>query len=111
MEYKHKPITNEALRKKFKNQFELVSYAINLAENMIMTGRDPRVRIDTQNRAMQVLAEIFEGKDFLDPIVEQVKQEEKYAAAAKAIEAEQAAVAAPKVQPEKKRARKILLDS
>lgn len=107
MEHKHKSITNEALRKKFKNQFELVSYAISLAENMILSGRDSRVKTDTQNRALQVLAEIAEGKDHFEPIVDH-KKEEKYEAAARAIEAEQNASA--KAHPEKKRARKILVD-
>jgi DNA-directed RNA polymerase subunit omega len=31
-------LTNEKLRNKFANQFELVSYAIRLADNMIKTA-------------------------------------------------------------------------
>jgi len=63
--------TNEALAKKFnKSNFELVTYAIKLAENMIKTGRDARVKSDTQNRAMLILEEISEGKDHFDEIVE-----------------------------------------
>ena len=61
--------TNENLRKKFENQFKLVSYAISLAENMILTGREPRVKTDIQNRAMQVLAEIAAGKDQFEPFI------------------------------------------
>lgn len=61
-------LTNEKLSKKFKSQFELVNYAIKLAENMIRTGRDPRVKIDVQNRAMQILAEIANNKDQFDEI-------------------------------------------
>jgi DNA-directed RNA polymerase subunit omega len=70
-----KNITNEALKKKFKNQFELVSYAIALAENMILTGREPRVKTTSQNRAVQVLEEIAMGKDQLDPIPEHKNSE------------------------------------
>lgn len=73
MDYKY---TNEALRKKFKNQFELVSYAISLAENMILTGREPRIKTDLQNRAMQVLAEIAAGKDQFEPVIPEYKKPE-----------------------------------
>ena len=66
-------LTNESLNKKFKSQFDLVSYAIRLASNMIHTGRDARVRIDSQNRAMQVLAEIRNGEDRFDELI--VKEE------------------------------------
>ncbi|QLH35519.1 MAG: hypothetical protein HWD61_04675 [Parachlamydiaceae bacterium] len=65
--------TNEVLRKKFKNQFELVSYAISLAENMIITGREARVKTDIQNPAMQVLAEIAAGKDQFEPVIQAEK--------------------------------------
>ena len=58
------------MAKKFKNNFELVNYAIQLAENMIHTGRDARVKSDTQNRAMLILQEINEGKDLFDVIPE-----------------------------------------
>lgn len=62
-------LTNEKIRKKFASQFDLVNYAIRLAENMIQTGRDPRVKIDSHNRSMQVLSEIVSGKDTFDVIV------------------------------------------
>ncbi|MEI8365665.1 MAG: hypothetical protein WCF65_04520 [Parachlamydiaceae bacterium] len=61
-------LTNEKIRKKFVNQFDLVNYAIRLAENMIITGRDPRVKIDSQNRALQVLSEILNNKDKFDDV-------------------------------------------
>jgi hypothetical protein len=63
-------LTNEKISKKFKSQFELVNYAIKLAENMILSGREPRVKLDTQNHALQVVAEIMEGKDQLDDLSE-----------------------------------------
>lgn len=61
-------ITNEEINRKFKNQFELVNYAIKLAENMLRTGRDPRIKSDTQNRALQILEEIITGKDQFDEL-------------------------------------------
>lgn len=70
MEKKGHSLTNEELAKKFKSNFELVSYAIRLADNMIKTGRDARVKSDVQNRAMLVLEEINAGKDQFDQIPE-----------------------------------------
>lgn len=61
-------LTNEEITKQFKSNFELVNYAIKLAENMIKTGRDSRVKSDVKNRAMLILAEIHEGKDQFDDI-------------------------------------------
>lgn len=102
--------TNELLRKKFKNQFELVSYAISLAENMILSGREARVKTDMQNRAMQVLAEIAAGKDIFEPVIstEPKKYDEKSESFAAA--AENTAASAQKAPSERKRARKILAD-
>lgn len=68
-------LTNETIRKKFVSQFDLVNYAIRLAENMIRSGRDARVKIDTQSRAMQVLAEITTGKDQFDELIPSVSVE------------------------------------
>jgi DNA-directed RNA polymerase subunit omega len=68
----NKQFTNEELSKKFKNNFDLVNYAISLAENMIQSGRDPRVRrTEMQNRAMLILEEIKEGKDVFVEIPEE----------------------------------------
>jgi hypothetical protein len=69
-------LTTEDLKKKFTSQFELVNYAIRLAENMIKTGRGPRIKMDNQNRSLQVLAEISCGKDQFDEIVADVIVEE-----------------------------------
>lgn len=68
MEHK-KSLTTEELSKKFKNQFEMVNYAIKLAEGMIRTGRASRVETDSQNPAQQVLEEIVAGEDTLEDIV------------------------------------------
>jgi hypothetical protein len=68
-------LTNEELRGKFGNQFDLVNYAIRLADNMIKTGRGPRVKVDIDNPVIHVLAEIEAGKDQLDEIIEMPKAE------------------------------------
>ena len=70
-------LTNEDLKKKFgASNFELVNYAIKLAENMIKTSRDARVKSDMQNRALLVLEEIIEGKDQFDTVNETQKNGE-----------------------------------
>lgn len=61
-------LTNEDIKAKFRNNFDLVNYAIKLAENMIKTGREPRVKSEIQNRAMLILGEIQEGKDQFDEL-------------------------------------------
>lgn len=62
-------LTNEQLLKQFTSQFELVNYAIKLAENMVKTGRDTRIKINSQNKALQIVREIEEGKDQFDEII------------------------------------------
>lgn len=69
-------LTNQQISKKFTNQFDLVNYAILLCENMIKSGRAPRVKVDVDNPVVQILAEIEAGKDRLDDIVIEVKKEE-----------------------------------
>ena len=66
-------LTNEEVVRKFKSSFDLVNYAIALAENMIHTGRDARVKSDIQNRAMLILEEIHVGADKLDEINADIK--------------------------------------
>lgn len=66
-------LTNEQIKKKFKSQFELVGYAIKLAENMIQTGRGPRVKSDSQNVAIHILDEIKSGLDKFEDIPKEVK--------------------------------------
>lgn len=62
-------LTNEQIKKKFKSSFELVNYAIELAEEMIVSGREPRIRTDNmQNKAMLILDEIYAGRDRLEDI-------------------------------------------
>ncbi len=63
-------LTNEIFKNKFSSQFELVNYAIKIAANMIKSGRAPRVKIDSQSPALQILAEIAANKDVLEDIEE-----------------------------------------
>lgn len=60
---KKKPLTNESVKSKFRSQFELVNYAIKLAEQMIHSGRAPYVSIDNLNPAVLIIEEIEMGKD------------------------------------------------
>lgn len=60
-------LTNEAIKKRFDNQFDLVNYAIGVAKDMILAGRGPRIRTQTENPALQVLEEIVAGKDQFEP--------------------------------------------
>jgi len=34
----YKPLTTEQIRKKFKNNFDLCNFSINIARNMILSG-------------------------------------------------------------------------
>jgi DNA-directed RNA polymerase subunit omega len=71
-------LTNEQLLKRFKNQFELVRYAIKLAESEIKSGRDAYGPIDSDNVAHRVLSDIVAGQDFLieDEEEEEIIEEE-----------------------------------
>lgn len=69
-------LTNESLSGKFKSQFELVNYAIRLADNFIRSGRPLRVtRQDTQNPAALILEEITQGKDAFEEIPKEMHYE------------------------------------
>jgi hypothetical protein len=61
-------LTNEELGKEHANLFDLVNYAISLADNMIKSGREPRVKSDIMNRSHLILEEIKKGVDKLDDI-------------------------------------------
>jgi DNA-directed RNA polymerase subunit omega len=66
MDQRKKALTNEELRRRFTSQFDLVNYAIRLAENMVHTGRDTRIKTDVHSKAFQILQEIKEHKDRFD---------------------------------------------
>jgi len=56
-------LTNEKIKKRFDSQFEMVNYLINEAQKMIASGRAPRVDSDSDNPAVNVVAEVSAGKD------------------------------------------------
>ena len=104
-------LTNEKITKKFKSQFELVSYSIRLAENMILTGRDSRVKSDSQNRAMQILSEILNDKDRFDEIVEEIHEDVLAESAyMKKADERQSSQPASMKTTERKKSRKVLAD-
>jgi hypothetical protein len=55
-------MTGEILLSRFKNQFDLVRYAIKRAENRILSGHD-YAHPTSQNLASEILKEITEGKE------------------------------------------------
>lgn len=59
---KHEHLTNERLRNIFDNQFELVNYAIRLAEYFIKSGKEPFAYQTNQNLATKILRIIEKGK-------------------------------------------------
>lgn len=71
MDKKFISLTSEELKSRYKNNFDLVNYAIKLAENMIKSGRGPRIKSDLQNKALLVLGEIEQGKDTFDLLPEE----------------------------------------
>lgn len=71
-------LTNEQLLKRFKNQFELVRYAIQLAENTIRSGREPEMLGDSQNVAYNILGEIAHHREqFIELPKEEVEEQKK----------------------------------
>jgi|EndMetStandDraft_5_1072996.scaffolds.fasta_scaffold107359_2 hypothetical protein len=63
-------LTNEKLRQKSKSQFDLVNYAIRMAEYFIKSGKEPQFHSGLKNPALQVLAEIASNKGQLEEIPE-----------------------------------------
>ena len=72
-------LTNQQLLKRFKNQFELVRYAMQLVENAIKSGRELNIDCDSQNVAFQVLAEIYSNKERFEEISPSRLEEQKVA--------------------------------
>lgn len=56
-------LTIEPLRKLFKNNFDLVNYAIKLVQQMVKSGRDSHIKTSVQNKSFQILQEILNGRD------------------------------------------------
>jgi DNA-directed RNA polymerase subunit omega len=110
MDSKKHNFTNEKISKKFVSQFDLVNYAIRLAENMIRTGREPRVETEFQNRAIQILAEIYHDKDKFDEIPEDTARFEENEQHRSHEAVERTASFSTQKSSEKKRARRIFED-
>ncbi len=68
-------LTNEKLKTRFTSMFDLVNYAIDVAENMILTGREPNTFTGVQNRAVQVLDEIEKHKESFEEVKQEVPME------------------------------------
>jgi hypothetical protein len=68
-------LTIEMLGNKFDSHFELVNYAIQLTKNLVESGRECRVPTRVQNPAYWVLLEISSGKDQLEDIIEEEREE------------------------------------
>lgn len=60
--------TNEKLSKRFKSNFELVNYAIHLAEDRIRAGRDAH-EISNENLVISVVKDLVTGKEILVPVM------------------------------------------
>jgi len=60
--------TNEKLSKRFKSNFELVNYAIHLAEDKIKAGRDT-AGIQQDNLVVSIISDLAAGRDVLRPVV------------------------------------------
>lgn len=59
--------TNEKLSKRFKSNFELVNYAIHVAEDRIRAGRDSGNQQD--NLVGSIISDLGAGRDILQPII------------------------------------------
>ncbi len=100
-----KNLTNEKMGEKFKSQFELVDHAIKVVNNLVKSGRAPRIKIEIQNPAVIALEEINQGRDVFEDIpVMTVHEQVTYA-----FQAARESDAAPKPEkvPEKKKRRII----
>ena len=74
MEYKD-CLTNEMLHKRFKSQFDLVRYAIKLAIQKVNQGEDSLYPdAEPENIPTEVLTDIAEGYDHLEPEEEEVEE-------------------------------------
>lgn len=99
--------TSERLTKKFKSNFDLVNYAIALAENKIRTGRDGHT-FEKDNVVIMTLKDIEEGKDHFEPIpvpsfkTEQIAKTDKISPISAGFEEEKEELAIEKKKGRKK---------
>jgi DNA-directed RNA polymerase subunit omega len=62
-------LTNERKYKKFKSQFELVNFAINVARHMIRAGVDTDEFSDGENITHEILDDIEDNPDRLSQMI------------------------------------------
>lgn len=105
---KKDPLTKEAIRQKFKSQFDLVNYAIKLSKQFIHSGRAPRIRGDNKNPAVIIIGEIEEGKDQFDDIDSLQEETKEMKRAQEIIEEASFQKPAPPQKTERKKPRRIL---
>jgi hypothetical protein len=77
-----KLLTNEVLRKRFSNPFDLINYAKSIAENWIKAGKQPDPKADIMNVAYQILELIANGTETFESIEEKVLEEKNLKAIA-----------------------------
>lgn len=81
MKRKHQELlTSEQLRKRFVSQFDLVSYAIDLAEVELKREQELSEGYEYVNCANKVLEDIVEGRDQVEqeePIEESLQSDEE----------------------------------
>lgn len=58
-------LTNQKLYERFENTFDLVAYAIRVAEGKVRSGREANVHTDVKNIAHQILEEILNEKELI----------------------------------------------
>lgn len=73
----NEPLTNEALNLRFKSTFDLVSYAIVLANEMVASGHVAQTSLgDDLNVANVVLETIADGRDRLSLLQDEEEEDE-----------------------------------
>lgn len=90
-------LTTEPLSKRFQSPFDLVNYAVRIAEQALQTRRPSMLHHPVPNLAQQVLLEIVNDQDlYIDVAMQKAKNEqiarEEAALRAQQEEAEQAAL-------------------
>ncbi len=62
-------LTNESVKKRFTSPFHLVIHTIDVAKDLMKTGRCCKVHTSIQNPAFQALLEVEEEKEILPTAV------------------------------------------
>jgi hypothetical protein len=70
-----KQLTNEKLAKRFGSLFDLVNYAIEIAQGRVHSGRTDEVRHGVRNPAYQILADISSNRERIEDILESVEED------------------------------------